>query len=148
MENDNWIGILIILFIVFISLYGGSMKSNGGFFYVTPNTTAEKQYNIQQKLDQTQSQLSQVEKKIEAEKNKKFESIYKGKVIIDYISRSSDPKYEFVEIRNVGTEKISLGGWTVKSNASGQGVSIPKATYLYFSGSPNNLEVYLEKNFN
>lgn len=153
MEKDNWIGILIIVGVILAGLYGSSAKNTGSGIFSMGNAGNEnyaeqnRQYEIQQKLNEAQRQTEELKSKIAEEENKKIRSKYYGVISISYVSRSADPKYEYVMIRNNGTTTIPITGWTVKSNASGQSVSIPQGTYLYFANSQNEkTNIYLSPN--
>lgn len=134
--------------ILAIALSGGS--KNVGTFSPSPTKTPEQQkVDIKQQINQTQKKVEDLKKQVEVEERKKTESQYKGLVSISYISRSSDPKKEYVVIRvnSSATTTIPVTGWTLKSLWSGTTVTIPKATYLYFAGMINSEEnIYLSPN--
>ncbi len=152
MKKDDWIGVLIIVGVVLAGLYGSNSNNtggSGGFFSTNNNNNSSeqnKQYEIQQKLNETQRQTDELKLKVAEEENKKTRSKYYGVVTISYVSHAVDPKYEYVLIRNNGTENIPVTGWLLKSN-NGQSITIPKGTYLYFTNSNNSeTNIYLSPN--
>ncbi|HEY0220638.1 MAG TPA: hypothetical protein VGC58_00245 [Candidatus Paceibacterota bacterium] len=159
MDKNEWTGILIILGIIGLALFGGAMKTKN--FSIVPknnqvngvtvvdNNNPKTQRQIQADITKAQREVKELEKKVVAEQQKKLQSKYYGLIKISSISRSTDPNREYVLLR-VGsgvTETIPVTGWTIKSTVSGQSVTIPKASLLYFTGMENVEEnIVLDKN--
>ncbi len=140
MNNDHYGGILIILAIVAIVMYGGS--SNNSFRSARPD-----QRSIEQKIADTKKEVGELEKKIQSEKNK---SEYSGLVTISRVNRSNTPEQEYVTLRTErGIKPILITGWSIKSLSSGNGTTIPKGNYLYFTKTNNSEEdIYLSSDEN
>ncbi len=138
--SSNATGILIILGIIAIALFGGAKgAANNGLFSIGIQTPEQKQQNIEQKIQETQTQVDSLKIKVQAEEDKKTQSKYKGIVTLAYINRSGDPTQEYATIRvnyNI-KENIPVTGWVLRSVNSGNSVTIPKGTYLYFAGIAN-----------
>lgn len=143
MSKDSWIGILIILGIIFAGIYGGSSKSEGGSIFrknsssSTATNTTKTQAQIKRELRATEKEVASLQKKIEAEQQKKIQSKYFGKVSIR-VNDSTNVNNEYVLIQNNGTTTIPVTGWTIKSEASGQSVKVPKSSFLFFTGMQNS----------
>ncbi|TSC70190.1 MAG: hypothetical protein CEO12_505 [Parcubacteria group bacterium Gr01-1014_46] len=149
MKNDNALGIVILLSLIAIAVFGGSKgTSNGGFFKITPQnqTPEQKQVDIQYQITQAQYKADELKKQIQAEEDKKTQSVYKDIIDLSYVTRSEDPKQEYLTIRvNTTKAPINITGWIIKSLASGVSVSIPKGTPLFFTGTVNSEEdIYLD----
>ena len=148
MEKDHWTGILIFLGIIGIALFGGSKgASQKGLFSIPNPTPVQKQKNIEQQIKEAQTKVDKLKKDIQAEEARKTESQYKGKVTLAYVNRSKDPAQEYVVIRVNGnaTTSILVTGWTLHSTNTGVTMTIPKATYLYFTRTINTEnDIYLE----
>lgn len=124
MSKDHWIGIVIILGIVAIALFGGAKNA------MNPGATSGN-LSLAQKIQNTQTQVENLKTQIQASK-------YKGLVNLSSISRSTNPGNEYLTIRvSSGAGNIPVTGWMIKSINSGVSVTIPKATYLYFTGMAN-----------
>ncbi len=149
MNKDHGIGLLVLLGIISIALFGGSKGSGNNGLLSSGNATPEqKQTNIQQQINTTQYQIDTLQKQIQEENDKKTRSQYYGLVSIAYINRSTTPDQEYVALRvdYSATTSIPITGWTLKSTSSGNLVKIPKGNYLYFSGQVNSEEnIYLNK---
>ncbi|MFZ2523491.1 MAG: hypothetical protein WAW92_03865 [Minisyncoccia bacterium] len=152
---SNWFGLLIIFGIIFFGVYGGA-TNNGGLFKPQPliqfptttessntNDVYEISYPEEYDNDLLGGDASQNTENIS---NNGLETVtdpskskYSGNVSISNISISSNPAYEYVQIQTTGnaSTSIPITGWTLKSLSSGQSVSIPKATYLFFADSQN-----------
>lgn len=137
--KDHSIGIIIILGIIFIVLFGGIKGvSNNGL--ISPGKATPEQ-----KKQAVQSQMENLKQQLQVEKDKKNQSEYYGKVSMAYVNRSNDPSQEYMTIRVSNTSKtIPITGWKLASLSSGVSVTIPRATYLFFTGI-NNAEgdIYL-----
>ncbi len=152
MQNGNGLGLMIILGVIGIGLFGGTNGTSGPktttskpSYTPPPKTQAQNEADIRYQLNQAQKKAEDLKKQIQAEEDKKTQSIYKNIVNLNYVTRSTDPKKEYLQI-TVGTTKtpINVTGWTVKSENTGQTVQIPKGTYLYFAGTLNSEEdIYL-----
>lgn len=145
MKNDS-LGIVLILSLIAFALFGGSKGvSNGGLFSTPELTTEQKQANIQNEIRLAEIKTAELKRKIQEEEDKKTQSQYKDIIKLNYPSRSTDPKQEYIGIRvNTTKTPINITGWTLKSKSSGFSVTIPKATYLFFTGTVNSEEdIYL-----
>lgn len=141
MKKDEWTGILVILGIIAVSLFGGSKgASRNGLFSGSNATPEQKQQNITQELNKTQTEVDLLGKQIQTEEDKKTQSQYKDFVSFAYINRSTDPEQEYavLHINSKATTTIDITGWTLKSTNTGNSVTIPRGTYLYFSGTINS----------
>jgi len=137
--KDNSGPMIVVMVIVAIALFGGSQGAGtNGLFSTGAATPEQKQQDIQQQLNDTQSKVDQLKTQVADETAKKTNSQYKGLVTIYYINRGySDPNQEYatIHVSSNATSTIPVTGWTLKSVASGASVKIPQASYLYFSGS-------------
>ncbi len=150
MNKDDTIGIVILLSIIMISLFGGakgvSVNNNVARNNNTTNRTAEQERReIQRQLTEAKREADKIEQQIKQIEENKNASIYKNIVDLSFVRRSSDPKQEYVQIKVGRTDTpIKVTGWTLKSSSSGQTVTIPKGTYLFFAGTVNSEEdIYL-----
>ena len=147
MTKDNTIGIIVILGIVAIGLFGGTKgASKNGLLSNGNQSPEQKQKDIGQQIQQTQRKVDDLKIKIQAEEDRKTQSVYKNLVNLDYVNRSTNPQQEYVLIRisSNATTTIPVTGWILKSLNSGVSITIPKATYLYFAGIPNTEDnIYL-----
>lgn len=149
MSNDNWVGILIIVALIGIGLSStGKGPSNNTLISSNNSTPVQKQQDISREIKSVEKQVEELKKKIEAEEAKKTESIYKDKVTLGFVNRSTNPNSEYIIIRaKNATTTIPITGWTLKSKSSGVTVTIPKATYLYFADTSNvEQDIYISKN--
>lgn len=150
MKNDNFLGIVVLLCIISIGLFGGSKtpNSNGSGFF-TNNTTVktpeQNQAELQYKITDTQYKVEDLKRKVQAEEDKKTQSVYKDIINMNFVNRSSDPAQEYITISVSNTKSpINVTGWVIKSANSGETVKIPKGTYLFFTGTVNSEEdIYL-----
>lgn len=146
--KSNDMGVVIILAIIAVALFGGS-KNNGGLFNVGPQTQEQKQADIQRQITEAQYKVEELKKQVAAEEANKNASIYKGLVNIYYINRDENPNQEYVAVHtnSNATTSIPITGWTIKSLSSGTSVKIPQASYLYFAGTINSeQDIYLKTN--
>src|SRR3989344_1772142 len=136
MEKDST-GILIILGIIAIALFGGVKNTNNGPIFGDQNTTRELSTN--QKIADTQRQIEDLKAKLQIEEDKKTHSQYKDITGLSQVSRSTDPSREYITIKvdKKAVGAIPVTGWTLKSLITGIQVSIPKAAYLFFTGMIN-----------
>lgn len=134
MKND-YVGLIIILAIVGIGLFGGA--KNGA--NISSNGQSNSDQTIEQQIQTAQTQVNDLKTQIQAEEDQKIRSKYYGKIKIQYVSRSNDPKYEYVALKfdDSATTTVPITGWTIRSLYSGTSVSIPYGTILYFSGMTN-----------
>ena len=138
MKNDSG-GIIIIFGIIAIALFGGikSTPNNGLISY--SNATPE------QKMQAAQTQVENLKQQLQVEVDKKNQSEYYGKVSLAYVNKSTDISQEYITMRVSGASRtINITGWTLKSLSTGNTVTIPKGTYLFFTGVHNVEEdIYL-----
>lgn len=148
--KDSSLGIMVLMVIIAIALFGGSQgASNNGLFSNGNQTPVEKQANIQNQINTTQYKVDQLKKQVAEEEAKKTQSIYKDIVDLSYINHYGNASQEYIAIRVNGsaTTSIPVTGWTIKSLASGISVKIPQGTYLFFAGSVNSEQnIYLSAN--
>jgi hypothetical protein len=143
MSKDDTLGIVILLSIITIALFGGAKG-------VTVNnniskTPEQQQWQIQQQLNEAERKTEELKKQVALEEANKNASVYKDIVDLSFVARSNDPKQEYAQIRvNTTKEPINITGWKLTSKSSGQTVTIPKGTYLFFTGTTNTEEnIYL-----
>lgn len=150
MEDNSTRDLMIVLGIIAIALMGGfKTAQNGGL--LGSQTPEQKQVDIERQIQDTQYRVEELKKQVQAEEDKKNQSQYKGMVKIYYVNRGYDSKNEYVMIHaeNIGSKKINITGWTLKSLSSGFSVKIPQSTYLFFAGTVNSEEdIYLSQNDN
>lgn len=154
MSKDDWVGILIIIGIVAVALFGGSGAltgpvSNSNTNTPPPQTQEQQNQNIAQQIREAEIQVKDLEKQIKLAQEAKVNSQYKDIVDLVYVNSSTDVSGEYISIRvsSIASTSIPVTGWTIKSLNSGTSVTIPKATYLYYSGTVNTEEnIYLQKN--
>lgn len=150
MNKDEIFGLIILFSIITISLFGGAKGvSRTGFLSSTNKTTTQKpltQAEIQRQLNKAKYDAEQLQKKIQAEEDKKYQSVYYGMVTLYSVNKSTDPKNEYITIKvNTTKDPINVTGWTIKSKSSGISVKIPQATRLFFANTNNSEEdVYLK----
>lgn len=140
MDKDNSIGAIIVLGIIFLALFGGSENSNNyGGILNTKNTTSQKEVNVEKETRRIKNEIERLKKQIQIEEDKINQSKYKDIVSLSSVSRSTDPNKEYItiKVKNTATSTISVTGWVLKSLSTGAQVSIPKGTYLYFTGMLN-----------
>ncbi|MDQ5949226.1 MAG: hypothetical protein QG589_352 [Patescibacteria group bacterium] len=134
MTKDDYTGLLILLGIFAIAAFGGAKNSQ----FLTPPANNDR-LTVEQKIHEAQTQVDDLKKQIQIQEEAKTRSVYAGKIFLQYVSRSTEPSQEYVTIRmdSNATTTIPITGWTLKSMASGVSVTIPKGTYLYFTGMLN-----------
>lgn len=129
----------LILIIAAIVLFGG-VKNVGrtGPLFQNTKTPEDEKADIERKIVSTQREIDNLKQQIQAEEDKKLQSQYKGMVSLSYVNRSTSPAQEYVTIRaNNNKDPILVTGWTLKSLSTNNQVTIPKATYLFFTGMVN-----------
>lgn len=145
---NTWTGILVLLAIIFIGTYGGSMNKNQGLFKLGPvvktatstvRATSPSPSTTYGSPAPTPRPTPTPTPSTNVTPVDPTKSKYSDLVYISYISRSTNPLNEIVQIRTRGNASttIPVTGWTLKSESSGQSVSIPKASYLYFANTVN-----------
>lgn len=145
--KDNLGGILILLGIIAIALFGGAKGAGkNGLISSGNRTPVEKKVDIEKQIKETQREIDKLKLQMQAEEDKKNASIYKGEVTISGVTRSKDPSKEYITIKvdRNSTKRIPVTGWRVKSLSIGNSIAIPKGTYLFFTGMINSEEnIYL-----
>jgi hypothetical protein len=138
MGTENSSGALLFMAVVAIALFGG-IKNVANIGPVSNENQAQQEINLEQKIQNTQTEIDNLKKQLQIEEDKKTQSQYKGIVTLSYINRSKDPSQEYVviKVRDDAKESIPVTGWVLKSINTGNQVSIPKATYLFFTGMLN-----------
>jgi hypothetical protein len=128
MDKNTLIGLIIIIGIISIGLFGLNKGKGLGLFAPSNFTIGTNSGNTGNGNSGT-----------EAEKTEsKTESKYKGTVSLTYVNRSVDPTQEYITIRAGGNSgNVPITGWTLKSLSSGASVKIPKGTFLFFTGMVN-----------
>jgi len=130
-------GLLLILGIVAIALYGGVNNTKK----VQEDVDAPNQPKkiVVQNKSEAEKQIIELKKQIQTEQDKKNQSKYTNLVTLSLLAKSNDPNKEYLAIRVSGraTTTISVTGWTLRTNYQGVDVVVPKAAYLFFSGMSN-----------
>lgn len=147
--KDNNSSFIILLVIVGVLLMGGSQNSNNGLFSAGPISNEQKQADIQRQINDTKYKVDVLQKKLDEEQAKKYQSKYKDIVDLYYINRSNDSTQEYIalHVNNNATTTVPITGWTIKSLSSGSSVKIPQGTYLFFAGTVNSeQDIYLSPN--
>lgn len=148
--KDSSLGIMVLMVIIAIALFGGSQGAgNNGLFSNGNQTPVEKQADIQRQINTTQYKVDQLKQQVAEEEAKKTQSIYRDIVNLSYINHYGNASQEYIAIRVNGsaTTTIPVTGWTIKSLSSGISVKIPQGTYLFFAGSVNSeQDIYLSAN--
>jgi hypothetical protein len=129
--KDDALWLIVVLGIIAIGLFGGFKKAKNGGLLVVNSANQETTSSGQAGADRLKAEVAAEEAKVQ--------SPYKDMVTLSSISRSSDPTREYVTIHmNSDTKQnIQVTGWTLKSLNTGVGVTIPKGTYLFFTGMAN-----------
>ncbi len=147
MNKENSLGIIIILGIVALGLIGGSNAakntSDKSLIKTDENlTTEQKQANIAREITTTKQEVTELQKKLNDEEYKKSLSPYSGQINIYYVNRGADASQEYVtmQVNSQAKLPISVTGWKIKSLSTGNSITIPKASYLYFQGQVNSEE--------
>lgn len=135
MKND-FAGILLILGIIAVALYGGvnNAKNSG----TIGGSSSSKKTDVKT-LIETEREVEELRKQIQEEEYKRNKSKYSDMVTISSLIKSSDPNKEYLTIKvsSRATTTVPVTGWRISSNYSPVSVYIPKASYLYFSGMQN-----------
>ena len=131
--KDDSLWFIVLLGIVAVGLFGGFKNAtNGGTVIdLNPDTVTQDSTTGQAEADRVKARIK--------EEVAKTQSQYKGIVTLSSVNRSTDPTQEYITIRvsNSAKENILVTGWTLKSLNTGVSTSIPKGTYLYFTGIAN-----------
>ncbi len=139
MEKDHGIGLVIILGIVGVGLFGGTKNANlnNTINSVNQSTVQTQQQSTGYKESQAQEDLKAF---IKSEESTKSLSPYNGIVTISWVNKSTDPSQEYVTLKVSGSssQSINVTGWQLRSVNNGSTVNIPKGTYLYFTGMVNS----------
>lgn len=145
MKGDNFPGIIIVISLIGIAILGGFKNKEDGsnFLGITPVTPQQQQNqqqaNIQQEITTAQQKVEELKRQLAEEEAKKTYSKYRGLVTLANINKSNQASQEYAVIRMSGlsTTAINITGWTLKSTSTGNSISIPQGTYLYFAGTQN-----------
>ncbi len=121
MTQDEWLGIIIILFVISIAAFGGAKLSP-----------------VKYPASYTQTQNSQ--SGMQVVEGGSTPSPYQNGISLVGINRNNNPSSEYVTITMSRSAKanIDITGWTLKSLSSGQSFQIPQGVYLYFTNSGNS----------
>ena len=136
MVKEHSSGIIILFIIIAIAAFGGNRnaKSHNGSFSTTP-----QEPTTEQKIVETKNKIDTIQKQIQVLEDAKTQSKYKDVVSLRYVNRSTDSNNEYVTLYVSGdaTSTIPITGWQIKSLSSGNSVTIPSGTQLFFSGTTN-----------
>ncbi len=145
--NDGLLGLLILGIVIAALLFGGATGAHhNGLVSGEARTPEQKYVTIQEGVNDAQSQVEDLQKKIQVEEDKKLNSVYKGKVSLLYVSHANDPSQEYVAIRDSSydSESIPVTGWTLKESPTNTTVQIPKGAYLFYTSTINSEQnIYL-----
>ncbi len=125
--------------------YGGNGERDGVLYYgsdsssASPKTLTAKE-EIAQSLENAGLKATQIKKELEALELAKRTSPFAGKLRIGNISRGGTNEYVLIQAAPDNTSKILVTGMRLQSEASGNGVSIPKAAALPLQNSINKEE--------
>lgn len=147
---NTGVGILVLLGIIFIGLYGGQMNQNGGILKIPPivptaTTTVDFQPVVTtEPLVPSRITVSGVSTGTTPKPTPTIvvdptKSKYDGYISIRSVNRYGDQNSEYIQLRTSSNASTSvpITGWTIKSESSGRSITIPKATYLFFADSAN-----------
>lgn len=146
MDKDSSIGVLIIMGILAIALFGGVKQNTNTKNPSYNKTTQQKTLTVEEQKKEIEKQLKTLKEQVQIEEDKITRSQYRDVVSLVHVNRSTKPGQEYVTIKVTGKTNtpIRVTGWTLKSLNSGVQVTIPKGTYLFFTGMLNTEEdIYL-----
>jgi len=154
-KGNDWMGIIIIMGIIGVALFGGIKGSGNEGLITVQNPNPVQNQNVSQnsasleyQIKDTEFKVEELKKLVQAEEDKKNNSKYFGMIDLRYANRATDPKQEYLTIQASysATIPIKMTGWTLKSSSTGTTVNIPKGVYLFFTGTANYEEdIYLAK---
>jgi hypothetical protein len=140
MEKDHGLGLLILLGIIGIALFGGSKNATGNsLFSFTPATPVTATQAQDQKESYSQEVLKQ---RIQSEEAAKGYSPYHGIVSLSSAYRANDPSQEYITLRvsSFSKQSIPITGWSIRGVSEGITATIPQGVYVFFSGIVNGEE--------
>lgn len=134
MNDNGFLGAIIIISIIGLALFGGFKNKNGGLLSSDPVPPPPSMEFPQGTAPGTNASSPTGLPVATGDY-----SPYKGVVSFSFINRGIDASQEYVTLRmNYNTSSnVDVTGWTLKSLSSGVSVTIPKGTYLYFTDSQN-----------
>jgi hypothetical protein len=142
--------LLILLAIIGIALFGG--VKNGQLIPSQAQNQSQNQIpstnerqmtpdEIAYQVQNTQYQVDQLKQKVDAEKEAKLASEYKGKITMTWgWGTSADQEYIELDANYSNTIPIKITGWQLVSSSTGQRITMPQSTNLYFANSKNTDE--------
>jgi len=93
MSKEDTTGILILLAIVAIALFGGSKNTGVTQPAPTSNETQKQtEMSVEQKVRDTKNQIDDLKKQLQIEEDKKTQSQYKGVITLSYIKNTFHAK--------------------------------------------------------
>lgn len=143
--KENFFPLAIFLGIIAIALFGG-VKNTGPLFPPTtggaipsPETRQLTQAEIEAEIKNTQYKTIELQKKIALEEEAKRASVYKDKLNIQWGGWNGNANQEYIQVyaNYSNTNPIKITGMKLVSSSTGQSVTIPQSTSLYFSNSQN-----------
>lgn len=143
--NDNTLGIILLLGIIAVALFGGSEAARQDAYNQNQNQTSGETANIQsiqESLRKAERDTEELKAKVQAEVDNKTLSPYRTSVSLSFVSRSSNPSGEYIALRvsPQASANVPISGWIIESQSTGHRATIPSGTYLYFSGAVNSEE--------
>ncbi len=151
--KDLWWPLLVLLSIISIALFGGvknehqnpafTSNQNGSPTIPSPSEQQLTPAEIAYQLQNTQYQADQLKQKMAAEQETKVASQYKGQITMNwgnYGTNEPDQEYIGIDANYANTVPIKITGWKLVSALTGQIITLPQSTNLYFSNGNNSDE--------
>lgn len=146
--SDDWFPWVVLLCIISIALFGGAknlgnVSNQTGTQIPSPSERQLTKEEIAYQLQNTRYQADQLKQKLAVEQEAKVASQYKNQITMSWGSYSvndSNQEYIVIEANYNNKNPIKITGWQLKSALTGQIITIPQSTALYFSNINNSDE--------
>jgi len=147
----NPVIIIILLFILGGFLYGPAQKKqNTNSTSKSSSSIGEKPNNkdVSENIQKTREEIQKIEKEVKKKEEESKRSPYYKKVSMSGVSgvNNPDPNKEYITLyTNIPKgEKIKITGWYLKSETTGNWMSIGKASLLPFPFTKTESDVVLQ----